>query len=77
MVDEFEYIDARDVSVRGGSLSITLPPAVAEALHIQAGDKIVFLRGKEDKRFVFEKMQEAKTTSGLSFSFSVKETKKK
>lgn len=77
MANEFEHLGIRDVSVRGGSLSITVPPAVTDKLKIQEGDKVVFLYDPNHKVVIFEKMQEARTASGLSFSFSTKEPSKR
>lgn len=67
----------RDVSQRGGSLSITIPGEVAELLDIKAGDIVIFLYNKEEKHIIFSKLPPTITTpSGLTFSISKELAKK-
>lgn len=67
----------RDVSKRGGSLSITIPIDVVSKLDLKPGDCIVFLYDSERKEIILNKLPPTLTTpSGLSFSISKELAKK-
>jgi len=50
-------VEMRDVSKRGGSLSITLPKAVSEYLDLHPGDKILFAIRKRLGKICVDKVQ--------------------
>lgn len=70
-------LEWREVSKKGGSLSITIPAEVAKMLDLRPGDNIVFLYDRYQKRIIIDKAKQTFTTPG-GFSFSIsKELAKK
>jgi len=55
-------IGPRTVSKRGGSLQVTIPPAISEYLGINEGDKIVYITDQETGYVIFARADRIEVT---------------
>lgn len=65
----------RELSIRGGSLSITIPIEVVRLLELKSNDLLVFFYDRKNKRIILDKVKQPFITAAGGFTFSISKEK--
>ena len=76
MSEELIPMGVRSVSIKGGSLQLTIPAEASKLMGLNVGDIVVFLFNPKTKQIIINKIDKVTTPTGLSFSVS-KDTARK
>lgn len=73
----FRVVGVRSVSLKGGSLQVTIPADVAQDVGLNVGDIVVILYDTRRKQILISKAGKISTPEGLTFSLANQSLKRR